>query len=181
MDEYKIERFSKTVPMDDFIANCVDIPRFAKLCEVCPNYGRNWMCPPFDFDPLQLWNSYGRITITAEKIIPDRRRPETGTSAVEYASRLLAPEKEKLVKEFLEEEKKIPGSGSFFAGNCRLCASCAKADGLPCRRPCEARHSIESLGADAGLAIKRYLGLEIKWIAGDELPEYLTLVCALCS
>ena len=42
-----------------------------------------------------------------------------------------------------------------------------------------ARHSIESLGADVSLAMKRYLGLDILWIKDDRLPEYLTLVAAL--
>ena len=29
------------------------------------NYGRRWSCPPFEFDPLELWNRYDTLHLYA--------------------------------------------------------------------------------------------------------------------
>ena len=134
------------------------------------------MCPPFDFDPLDIWKAYGRVRLVVLRITPEG---EGDGDAGERAMKIIGEEKKKLLLELLEEEKKIKGSLSFFAGSCKLCEICARTDGAPCRRPEMARHSIESIGADVSAALKKYLGLEICWIKDGKMPEYLTLAAAL--
>lgn len=175
---YSVIAYSTVCDVEDFVASCVDVPKFLGFCRECHNYGNNWMCPPFDFDPLDIWRSYEKIKLFGLRMTPARESGE-GKSAAERAKEIISKEKRRLIGELLEEEKKIPGSLSFFAGSCELCPVCAKVTNEPCRRPAMARHSIESLGADVSLAMKRYLGLDILWIKDDRLPEYLTLVAAL--
>ena len=177
MEKYSTERFSATCSAADFTSSCVDIPKFLAFCRDCPNYGKNWMCPPFDFDPADIWRSYEKVRLVVLQIKPEG--VGKGGNAEERAFRIIGAEKKKLLLELLEEEKKIKGSLSFFAGSCKLCAKCAREDGLPCRRPEMARHSIESIGADVSAALKKYLGLEICWIKDGKMPEYLTLAAAL--
>lgn len=177
MEKYSSEKFSVTCSAADFTATCVDIPKFLAFCRECPNYGNNWMCPPFDFDPADIWRSYDKVRLVVLQIKPEGE--EEGESAEERARRIIGAEKKKLLLELLDEEKKIKGSLSFFAGSCQLCEKCARGDGLPCRRPDMARHSIESIGADVSAALKKYLGLEICWIKDGKMPEYLTLAAAM--
>ena len=176
--DYSVERYDTVCEAADFVASCVDIPKFLGFCRECTNYNNNWMCPPFDVDPRDIWRSYEKIRLVGLRMTPDQARGGT-KSAAECAKEMLSTEKRRLIEELLEEEKKIPGSLSFFAGSCDLCPACAKASGEPCRNPAMARHSIESIGADVSLALKKYLGLDILWIHDDKLPEYLTLVGAL--
>ena len=178
MMNYSVTRYCTLCEADDFVASCVDVPKFLGFCRECRNYGNNWMCPPFDFDPLDIWRSYGKVRLYGLRMTPEG---ECGgeKSAMDCAREIIIKEKRGLTDELLEEEKKIPGSLSFFAGSCELCPVCAKATSEPCRFPARARHSIEALGADVSIALKKYLGLDILWIRDDKLPEYLTLAAAL--
>ena len=179
MEKYTTERFSATCSAADFTASCVDIPKFLVFCRECPNYGKNWMCPPFDFDPAEIWKSFDSVRLEVVRIKPCGNGGCEEGSAEKRALDIIGAEKKKLLIELLEEEKKIKGSLSFFAGSCNLCAKCARQENLPCRRPEMARHSIESIGADVTAALKKYLGIEICWIKDGKMPEYLTLAAAL--
>ncbi|WP_238525163.1 DUF2284 domain-containing protein [Methanobrevibacter smithii] len=37
------------------------------MCKECDQYDNNWGCPPFDFDPDEIWNSYNKLKIIAFK------------------------------------------------------------------------------------------------------------------
>ena len=176
LEKYSVERFSALCDAGDFTASCVDVPKFLGFCRECPNYGNNWMCPPFDFDPMTIWSSCGKIRLTVVRIKPEG---ESAASAEERALKIIGAEKRKLLLELLDEEKRIRGGVSCSAGSCDLCEKCARTEGKPCRNPQMARHSIESLGADVSIALKKYLGLEISWIKEGKMPEYLTLAAAL--
>ena len=36
--------------------------------EFVENYEKNWNCPPFDFDVMDVWNSYSKLKIIAFKM-----------------------------------------------------------------------------------------------------------------
>ena len=64
----EIKKITADVDVEEFVENYVDIERFMGLCEECENYGKNWNCPPFDFDVMEVWNSFNKLKIIAFKL-----------------------------------------------------------------------------------------------------------------
>jgi len=79
-----------------------------------------------------------------------------------------------LLEQLVSLEKIYPGSNGLIPGSCIACGygNCARRKGKPCRHPEKMHHSLESLGADLGKTAKELFGIEMKWIVGDELPDY---------
>ena len=69
---YSVIAYSTICDVEDFVASCVDVPKFLGFCCECHNYGNNWMCPPFDFDPLDIWRSYEKIKLFGLRMTPAR-------------------------------------------------------------------------------------------------------------
>lgn len=178
MLKYTTKRFEAECGLDGFVAACVDVPKFQKFCRECPSYGKSWMCPPFSFDPMDIWRGYERIKLIGVQISIDYPSEDIANEAV---GEVLKAEKTKLMNELWAAEREVPGSLGLFAGSCSLCKPCAREAGEPCRIPERARHSIESIGADVSIAVKNYLGIEIKWAANGRQPEYYTLVAAIMT
>jgi len=55
---YQITRFTQEIPVKDFLERYVNVEKTLSACLQCPNYGKRWSCPPYDFDPLTLWRKY---------------------------------------------------------------------------------------------------------------------------
>lgn len=161
--------FEKTVSADEYFREYVDIPKFAGYCAQCPNYGTNWSCSPFDFDPADIWKSYSALRVIACKVYT-----EPGMS-LEEAGALLQKAKDGLMEYCYGLEAEIPGSMSLFAGRCCLCAECARPEGKPCRNPGRMRHSIEAIGGDVGKTVKDLFDIDIIWGKPGLPPEYYVL------
>ena len=182
MLEYTLKRYEAECGVEDFVSSCVDVPKFVEFCKKCPRYERNWMCPPFDFDPMDVWKNYKRVKLAGVRL--DFLPRESSLSSDDVASQACSAiefEKGRLLEQQWEEERNAKGSVALSAGTCRLCGTCAKITGEPCRKPELARHSIESMGGDVGFAAKKYLGLDLLWIKDGVVPEYLSLVGALLT
>ena len=71
------------------------------------------------------------------------------------------------------------GCGNY--GKCRLCATCAKRDGQPCRHPDDALPSLESYGIDVYHTAK---DTALRYINGENTVTYFGMVlfgeCAPC-
>ena len=171
--EYTLERFETETDVESYVRDFVDIEGFLECCKVCPAYGKTWSCPPFDFDPLEFWNSYEKVRIAGYRLTfgEDRTREEMDAALWDV--------KKKLTDELYELEKEIPGSVALSAGSCQFCKSCTKPEGKPCRFPEKMHHSLESLGADLGKTTTDMFGIEMKWIENDELPDYFAEVGGL--
>ena len=63
----EIKKLTADVNVDEFVKNYVDVERFLALCSECENYAKNWNCPPFDFDVMDVWNSYNGLKVIAFK------------------------------------------------------------------------------------------------------------------
>lgn len=168
--EYTLERFETETDVESYVRDFVDIEGFLECCKVCPAYGKTWSCPPFDFDPLEFWNSYEKVRIAGYRLTfgEDRTREEMDAALWDV--------KNKLTDELYELEKEIPGSVALSAGSCQFCKSCTRPEGKPCRFPEKMRHSIESLGGNVGKTISRLCHIEIEWIEEGRLPEHYVLV-----
>lgn len=60
---YTLERFETETDIDSYLKGYVDIENFLECCKECPNYGNRWACPPYDFDPIDIWSA----PVTREK------------------------------------------------------------------------------------------------------------------
>ena len=175
---YRCETLTQTVPLDEFRRDLVDVPRFLGYCQDCPNYGRFYSCPPFDFDPWPLWTQYDslllllyKVTFSMERLFPGERRA--------FEREELPKLKGAMARELLSLEAAKPGSLALFAGRCDRCPVCARIEGRPCRMPEQMRYSIEALGGDCGGALERYFGERLQWAHGERLPEQMLFLGGL--
>ena len=175
---YCCETRTRTVPLTEFRRDLVDVPRFLGYCQDCPNFGKYWSCPPFDFDPAELWGKYDqlllcvcKVTFTRDRLFPLERRA--------FEERELPKIKDAMARELLTLEAERPGSLALFPGRCDRCPLCAREAGQPCRFPERMRYSIEALGGDCGGALERYFGETLQWAQGHRLPEQLLFLGGL--
>ena len=113
MIPYRAEDFSVTIPVADYIARFRDAERFEGCCRTCPNYGRSWGCPPFDFDVEEYLTRYSRALLIATKIVP-----EQGGLPIAEAKRLIHPERQRLERRLLEMERRYGGRSFAYVGSC---------------------------------------------------------------
>ena len=171
--KYTLERFETETDTDSYIRDYVDINHFLECCRECPNYDNRWACPPYDFDPMEIWTAFDRLLIAGYRLtFSEDRTEDEMTSALREV-------KQKLSEELYAEEERLPGSKSLSAGTCQLCEECTRPQGQPCRYPDKMRYSIESLGGNVGKTISRLCGIEIEWIEEGRLPEHFVLVGGL--
>ena len=166
------ERFA-SVPVKEFTASCVDVEKFLGYCRQCRNCGKIWACPPFSFDPMDIWSAYDILELHALVLTPGK------DMTMEELMEVFRMEKRELSLKVLAMEKEIPGSLSLAAGTCIECSPCLRTQGKPCCRPEQLRYSIEALGGDVGKLTEEYLKLPIRWISKGQLPDYLTLAAGL--
>ena len=163
------ERFEKDADLSEYLREHVNVEKFLEYCKVCSNYGHNWSCSPFDFDPMTIWQAYRSF-----RIVTYRFRPEEGMS-VSDAEKLILRMKDVFMTDVRSMEEENAESLALFAGTCNLCRECARISGSPCRNPKKMRHSIESIGGDVGKTVKDLFDIDILWGTKDSLPEYYVL------
>ncbi len=171
---YTVERAEAEAAVSDYLAHCVDVPRFLDCCRQCPNYGTRWSCPPFDFDPMALWQRFQTLRLYARLLKPcgENRDGDVLIAA-------LRREKPIFLTELLQLERGIPGSLALACGSCDACADCTRSGGEACRHPDRQRHSIESLGGDVSETAIRYFGRPLLWVQDGAAPDYLMMVGGL--
>lgn len=177
------EKIILTTEIDvaDFVEHCIDVDYFLECCRACPNYGKTWSCPPYDFNPLEIWNQYSRFYLYAVKTITPPELLEN-TYEMDDLIRLgmeLTLSAMKEMDEHLEaENKKFPESRIIGGGRCLICGNgnCARMKGEACRFPDKMTYSIESLGGNVQETLKRYLNEDIYWGANGHLaPSYIRI------
>jgi len=180
---YTLDYYHASVPVSEYLDKYVDVPAFLEACKACPNYGRIWSCPPYDFQVSDYWKKYQSLKLLAVKITFDEESTAR-TYSQEELNRILNDtlfaQKQHLSALLFEEEKKFPGSISLSAGSCQSCKKgCTRPEGTPCISPKTLRYSLESLGANVGLTIEKLMGLELEWMEEGKLPSHFVLVSGL--
>lgn len=179
---YSTENMYAECDMQLFISHYVDVPRFIECCKECPNYNKKWSCPEFNFSQMDFWKRYSKIRLFGVKMTldPSMFGLKYEGDVFYFVKSMIAAEKGKLMQQIWLLEKENPGSFGLFAGDCQLCAECAKKTGEPCRNPSLMRYSIESIGGNVQAVTEELLSTKILWIGKDKtVPEYFTLVSAL--
>lgn len=157
----------------EYIAGYRDAAKFEALCRQCPNYGRSWLCPPFNYDVDDLLSPYAKVHIAGMRIDIGRGH------AIDEAMELMLPARIELSRYLLAREAELNGRACGFAGQCLYCQACSRHDGEPCRHPEWARPSLEAYGFDLGATASRLLGFDLQWATSDTLPERLALIGAV--
>lgn len=172
----EIKKLTADVDVEEFIEKYVDIERFMGLCKDCENYGKNWNCPPFDFDVMDIWNSFNKLKIIAFKLdfSDEELNMEYSDKELEFILKRLERMKIRLMNDIyaLEDENSL----GLFLGNCNLCMKCTREFGMPCKMPFKMRYSIESLGGNVDQLIEDVFGFKILYAKDNRLPEYLIFV-----
>lgn len=176
MYEYTTQYYTHAIAVEEYVARFRDAERILALCRQCPNYGKSWGCPPFDYDTDAILRKYQYVHLVAVKITPAEEN-----IPIEKSQNLLIPERLKIEKELLELERRYDGRAFTFVGKCLYCgdASCARTCNRPCRHPDKVRPSLEAFGFDITRTLSELFGIELLWGKEGVLPPYLTLVCAL--
>lgn len=170
----KIETFEKTIEVEEFIEEYVNVDEFLECCKECENYDMVWSCPTYDFDPVDYWRKFKNLYVVGKKMILEEDEKENWET-------LMAQVKAEIGDELYALEEQYPNSKSLSAGNCKICGegNCTRKTGEPCRYPEKMRYSIESLGGNVGLTASKLLGINLQWIEQGQIPDYFVLVGGL--
>ena len=110
-----IKRFEAEIDIETYVKDYVDVETFLECCKACPNYNKVWSCPPYDFNPLDYWNSFDRFLVVGYQLtFGSDRTSEAMTEA-------LVDFKQKFAEEMYAMEEELPGSESLLTGDCRIC------------------------------------------------------------
>ena len=124
---YNIERSEKTIKVNEYIENYVNVEEFLEYCKECKNYESIWSCPSYNFNPEDYWRGYDEFLVVARKIIFG---PEVD---VPRSFEIMQEVKDDMSRELYELEKEYPGSISLSAGSCSMCKEgCTRTEGLSC-------------------------------------------------
>ena len=152
---------------------------FRSLCasNACGNYGKNYMCPP-DIGTIEELMQELRTYETAlvyqtvgflEDSYDFEGMMEAGNRHNELAQKLRASAQERSAQ---EDGIELLHLG---AGGCRVCATCGKRTGEPCRFPEKAIGSLEAYGVNVSL-LAQTAGM--RYINGQDTVTYFgTIFC----
>lgn len=165
---------TRKTTLDEMMKIGFEPQKIETYCKVCPNYGKNWSCPPHFFERESFLKEYpyivliiARLKYSADEILRIKGKQEVK----DYTEQTLFP----LRHTFYERLKILEQSRSdlrmFDIGNCGLCETCRREEGRACIRPDELRYSPESLGFDVSLLLEHYFDLKLEW-AGETLPSH---------
>lgn len=175
--ESKTELLRGSLTREELLGRYVDVPKYLGYCAECPHFGEFWSCPPYDFDPMDVWNGYDRLDILAMRIYPEGEG-EKALAAADPETFLL-PYGAELTRMLVEWERQEPGSLRLNPGRCKLCTRCARIEGKPCRHREDMRWSIESLGGAVGDIARDVLRSPLYWGQAGQAPAYFLLVGGL--
>ena len=167
------------LPMSEMLETYVDVGEFLGYCAACPRCGQTWSCPPYDFDPEEVWLRYAAVTLYAVQVFPESGAAKA--AALADPEMFLRPYRRALDTLLEELERETPGSLRLDAGRCLVCERCARRDAQPCRFPEKLRYSLESLGANVGALAADKLGAPLQWGTRNAPPEYFVLVGAVLT
>ncbi len=177
--------YTGTSTVEEFLEYYVDIDKFIKYCQECPNYGNIWSCPSYEFNPKEIWNKYGWLQVYGCIITPDYEAMKDLSIEEKNVeiSKILNEERKKLDEMIQDYEKEEENSLGLYAGSCIICGkeNCTRKENKPCRHPEKMRYSIESLGGNVVAALEDIVGITLKWPKNGSFPEYYTLVCGLLT
>lgn len=155
---YTVEELLTTMAIGVLVERFHRPEKVWMLCKMCPNYGRKWGCPPFEYDVVEKILKYNYIELFATRVVftavtpsPDEREAIMRTEYARIESRLLAL------------ERTTGGVASANIGGCERCKErgCTRPNGVPCRYPELLRPSLEAYGFDVPDLLHSAFGINL--------------------
>lgn len=178
---YRIHVRVETLKVSDWLENYCRPEQFLPLCRECPDYGKNWSCPPGIAEAGTMVKDYRYVQIIGLKVIYEewvRREAMNSPQREEQLRRqTYGKAKSEMLRALLALEKEVPGTLTIMAGKCEFCETCARSTGEQCRYPERMRYSYSGLGFDLGRIAQEVLEMPLLWQNGG-LPEYNVAVAA---
>lgn len=183
---YKIKHSTVKIKTREYIDQYYNNEKFIFFCKECSKYNNFWMCPPFNFSPINIISQYANLNIIGTQIFINNeiQNNHYNKKQMEEITHLIFSSVRKHIDKYLLNiENKYNDSMVFFAGSCYNCYNekCTRPQGIPCRHPDKSRYSLESFGFDLEKTSLELLNIELKWGKSDLLPEYFTLISGLAS
>ena len=173
---YHIRELTAETTVPEFVAQFVHVEKFLPACRQCPRYNTRWTCPPFDFDPMDVWGGYTGLRLYARILDADG-----AGQPMDDATEALLREKRLYREKLRQWEQAAPGSQMLLAGTCDQCQVCEKSQGRPCHSPELLRYSIEALGGDVEGCLRHHFHMPVLWGKDGAAPDYLVLVGGLLT
>ena len=144
---------------------------FRAMCETnaCGNYGKCWMCPP---DVGEIEALMARIRAFPGGVLYQTIGELEDSFDIEgmtEAGRRHAQVSQRIQRALPEGLRTL----HLTCGGCRMCETCAKASGEPCRFPDRALPSVESYGVDVYNTTR---ATALKYINGPDTVTYFGLL-----
>ena len=147
--------------------------QFREICKSngCGNYGRCWMCPPDVGDIFELMD---KVRSYDKALVFQTIRPLEDSFDFEGMTAASA-DHAKVSEALRDKTAKLlgPDAWTLSCGGCRICETCAKRDGLPCRFPDRALASLESCGIDVYNTVAP---TDLRYINGPDTVTYFGMV-----
>lgn len=172
---YQIQVRVETLTVSEWLQEYYRPEIFVPLCKECPEYGRNWSCPPVLPSIRDIVGKYRFAQVIGLKVLYDdwvrREAAVSPEREEEMRQKTYGEAKKKLLNAMLALEEVIPESLTIMAGRCESCGCCARIEGKPCRHPDRLRYSYTGLGFDLSRLAEDLLKMPLLWQKGG-LPEY---------
>ena len=145
---YQVEVQVQTLRVPDWISRYCQPERFVPLCSACPQYGKNWACPPGMPQVERIAGAYSFVQVIGLKVLYDEAVRVAALTSPERTEEMrrktYGAAKKQMLHALLALEAEFPGSMTIMAGGCELCPQCARAEGKLCRHPKEMRFSYKA-------------------------------------
>ncbi|MDY4694216.1 MAG: DUF2284 domain-containing protein [Blautia sp.] len=178
---YSTEVRVETLTVPEWLENYCDPEKFVPLCRECPEYGKNWSCPPGVPSMEKIVAGYRYVHVIGLKVTYDKKVIQEAAACPKRAEQLrretYGAAKKKMLQALLTLEEVFPQSLTIMAGRCELCDRCTRAEGRGCRHPDKMRFSFSGLGFDLGKISSELLKMPLLW-KSEGLPEYNVAIAA---
>ncbi|MFT8395504.1 DUF2284 domain-containing protein [Propionibacterium sp.] len=185
MLDYVTREEHRRIAAQDYVRDFVNVPKFVEFCRECGSHNQTWACPEFDFDPLDVWQKYRWLHLSARIMEFTPGQPRTGIphqQLLDDVRAMFSKEKWHAYRQLVALHRRVPGSVGLSVGSCEVCTECTRPQGLPCRNPDQLFHSIESMGGDVMGTMSTIFGHPTLWSDGTTLPaSYLVVTGLLCN
>lgn len=180
---FRTEVKTCSLPVAQWLAEYCRPEQFCPLCKDCPDYGKDWSCPPGVPAAADLLTPYHTAHLIGVKLIYDpkvRAKATTPEQTELLRQATYGKLKRNVLETLLSLEQLCPGSYTVAAGRCELCPRCARRDGKPCIHPEQMRYSFSAFGFDLGRISEELLDSPLVW-ASEGLPEYNMAIYAFLT
>lgn len=127
---YQVEVQVKTLTVPEWLEKYCQPEKFVPLCRECPQYGKNWSCPPGMTTAAALAGGYRYVQVIGLKVKYDeqvlREAEHSPQRTEELRQETYEAAKKKMLQALLALEREFPGSTTIMAGGCTLCRTCAR-------------------------------------------------------